>query len=564
MRRFVVVALVLAAVAGAIGFVLWNPTGGNAADIPYRLATVDRGPITASVRATGTLNPVTTVLVGSQLSGQVVEILADYNSQVKQGQVVARLDATQIRARRDAAQADVEQAQADLGMRRAGIDRIRATRQRAEATLRDLMAQRDRVTAQLADARRTLERQGELISRNITSQTAFDTAKTQVDVQKATLDSVEAQIASQKAELIGLDADKALAEAQLQSAQAVVLQRQAKLRDSEIDLARTEVKSPVDGVVVQRQIDLGQTVAASLNAPTLFQIAQDLREIEVWANIDEADVGRLKPGQPTTFTVNAYPNRTFDGSVRLVRLGAQTVQNVVTYTGVISVGNHDMALLPGMTATLQIVTDERRNALRVSNAALRFRPPGATAAPAGAPPLPGASPGARGPGSASGRGFQELRERIATELKPTPEQSAAIDGMITEARANFPGREPGLSDDERRSAMRQFRREMQTKIAGALDPERRAKYEAMVAEMRGGRPASPEAGTPGRVFVLGGDGKPAPVAVRLGVSDGSTTEVLGGELTEGTAVITGGGPKAQTAQAQETSPAQRPRGPRLF
>ena len=563
MRRFVVVALVLAALASAIAFVIWTPTGGSAADIPYRLASVDRGPITASVRATGTLNPVTTVLVGSQLSGQVVEILADYNSQVKQGQVVARLDATQIRARRDAAQADVEQARADLGMRRAGIDRIRATRQRAEATLRDLGAQRDRVTAQFADARRTLERQGELIARNITSQTAFDSAKTQVDVQKATLESVEAQIASQKAELVGLDADRALAEAQFQSAEAVLLQRQAKLRDSEIDLSRTEVKSPVDGVVVQRQIDLGQTVAASLNAPVLFQIAQDLREIEVWANIDEADVGRLKPGQPTSFTVNAYPNRTFEGTVRMVRLGAQTVQNVVTYTAVISVGNQDHALLPGMTATLQITTDERRNALRVPNAALRFRPVGAVATSPGAPALPGATPQARGPGSASGRGFQELRERLAAEIQPTPEQNAAIERMMAEARGNFPGREPGLSDDERRAAMRQFRRDMQTKIAGALDPERRAKFEAMVAEMRETRPGA-QTGTAGRVFVLGGDGKPAPVALRLGVTDGSTTEVLGGELTDGAAVITGGGPKPQTAQPQETSPAQRPRGPRLF
>ena len=147
-RRLVIIGLIVAALAGAAGLFVWRPTGGSAADIPYRLATVDRGPITASVRASGTLNPVTTVLVGSQLSGQVVEILADYNSEVKEGQVVARLDATQIRTRRDAAQADVEQARADLGMRRAGIDRIRATRQRGEATLRDLAAQRDRVTAQ--------------------------------------------------------------------------------------------------------------------------------------------------------------------------------------------------------------------------------------------------------------------------------------------------------------------------------------------------------------------------------------------------------------------------------
>ena len=178
MRRFLFATVVAALLAGAAGLFVWSPRGGSAADVPYRLGAVDRGAITASVRATGTLNPVTTVLVGSQLSGQVVEILADYNSEVKEGQIVARLDATQIRARRDAAHADVEQARADLGMRKAGIDRIRATRVRAEATLRDLAAQRERVAAQLADAKRTLDRQTELIARNIASQAGFDTAKT--------------------------------------------------------------------------------------------------------------------------------------------------------------------------------------------------------------------------------------------------------------------------------------------------------------------------------------------------------------------------------------------------
>src|SRR5215213_8876757 len=511
-RRLFAWCAVVLAVAGAIALVVWWPSGGSAADAPYRLGAVDRGAITASVRATGTLNPVTTVLVGSQLSGQVVEILADYNSEVKEGQIVARLDATQIRARRDAAHADVEQARADLGMRKAGIDRIRATRVRAEATLRDLAAQRERVAAQLADAKRTLDRQTELIARNIASQAGFDTARTATEVQKATLDSVEAQIASQKAELVGLEADIALAEAQMRSAEAAILQKQAKLRDAEIDLSRTDVKSPVDGVVVQRNIDLGQTVAASLSAPTLFTIAQDLREIEVWANIDEADVGRLKSGQPTSFSVNAYPSRTFDGRVRMVRLGAQTVQNVVTYTGVITVRNDDMALLPGMTANLQVTTDERPDVLRVPNAALRFRPPGAGAMTAARAPAQGAadtpSAGRRG-----GRAIEELRERLDAEVKPTPEQSAAIDKVLASSRESFLNR---------------------------------------------------DAGTPGRVYVLAADGSPKPVSVRTGVTDGSHTELVAGELEAGAAIIVGGGPRQQTAQTPESAPGARPRGPRLF
>ena len=374
MRRVWLWLIVIGLVAGTAGFVLWKPTGGNASDQAYRLGTVDRGPITASVRATGTLNPVTTVLVGSQLSGQVVEILADYNTPVKEGQVVARLYAEQIKSRRDAALADLAQARADLDTKHAQIDKARAALQRAEAQAADLRAQRDRARAQLAEARRNLDRQQELTTRAVGTQTALEQATTQLDVQTANLASAEAQITSNEAETEGLKADLALAEAGVKSAEAIILQRQAKLKDIEIDLARTEIKSPVEGVVVKRDIELGQTVAASLSAPTLFTIAQDLREIDIYANIDEADVGRLKDGQKVTFTVNAYPNRTFEGSVRMVRLSAQTVQNVVTYTAVIGVKNEDQALLPGMTANLQIVTDEREDVLRVPNAALRFRP----------------------------------------------------------------------------------------------------------------------------------------------------------------------------------------------
>ncbi|CAA9312885.1 MAG: Macrolide-specific efflux protein MacA, partial [uncultured Microvirga sp.] len=326
-RRFLTWAIVVSALVGASGLFVWNSTGGSAADAPFRLATVDRGPITASVRATGTLNPVTTVLVGSQLSGQVVEILADYNTPVKAGDVVARLYSEQIKTRRDAARADVEQARADLAMRRAQLDRTRASRQKAEASLRDQAAQRDRVTALLAEARRNLERQTELSAKGIGSLTALDAARTQGDVQKAALASSEAQFSLIQAEMTGLDADIVHAQAQAQSATAAILQREAKLKDVEIDLERTEIRSPVDGVVVKRDIELGQTVAASFSSPTLFTIAQDLREIDIYANVDEADVGRLKAGQTVSFTVNAYPNRTFDGTVRMVRLGGQTVQN---------------------------------------------------------------------------------------------------------------------------------------------------------------------------------------------------------------------------------------------
>jgi HlyD family secretion protein len=302
-------------------------------------------------------------------------------------------------------------------------------------------------------------------------------------------------------------------------------------------------------------------VAASLNAPTLFTIAQDLHEIDIWANIDEADVGRMKEGQTVSFTVNAYPNRTYQGRVLMVRLGAQTLQNVVTYTTIVRVHNADLSLLPGMTANVQILTDERPNALRVPNAALRFKPAGSAAPPAPAPLPAGAAVAASGGGPPrGGRALQELRERLATEVRPTPEQAVALERVFSDARANMPGRDAGLSDEERRAAFRQVRREMEEKIAAALDPERRAKFLAIAAESRPG--VANDSGGPGRVFVLDSEGRAKPVSLRLGVTDGSVTEVLGGELKEGDAVATGGGPKAQ-APAQENLPV-RPRGPRMF
>ncbi|RDJ27070.1 HlyD family efflux transporter periplasmic adaptor subunit [Bosea caraganae] len=554
MRKWVIAAgLGIAAVAA--GYWTLRPTGGAASDVAYRTAPIDRGQITAAVRATGTLTPTTTVVVGSMLSGQIVEILADYNSQVKAGQIVARLNSDQIKTRRDAAAADLAQSKADLLVKRAQLDRAKSARIKANSTIKDLEAQRDRTAAQLADAKRTFDRQSELFNRGAGSQQTFDTARTQVDIQTASLASNEAQLASAKAELGGLDADIALAEGQVQSGEALIMSRDAKLSDIMIDLQRTDIRSPVDGVVVQRQVDLGQTVAASLSAPVLFQIAQDLREIDIYANIDEADVGRLKPGQPVTFSVNAYPNRTFEGRVLMVRLGAQTISNVVTYTGVVRVENADMALLPGMTANLQVVTEDRQNALRVANAALRYRPSGVVAGPLAAPTASPAGPGGARNG---GRAASALRERIETEIQPTAEQKQVIAAIMQERRTG--GREAmaGLSEDERRAAFRAARTEMQAKIAAVLDPERKAKFLAIMQE---GRPSAQQA-VPGRVYVLDGD-QPKAVQVMLGPTDGAYTEIVSGDLKDGTQVIVGGGPRSTATPEQ---PAGRPavRGPRLF
>jgi HlyD family secretion protein len=560
--RKMLVGAALGAVALGAGYALLSPSGSSAQNVPYRTAAAERGPIIATVKATGTLNPVSTVLVGSQLSGQIIEILADFNAQVKAGQIVARLNSDQTRARRDAAQADVAQGRSDLAVRKAQAERARATRLRADSTLKDILAQRERTAAQRDDATRTLARQRELFSRGVGTQQALDAARTQGDVQAAALNSAEAQVASARAELLGLDADIALAEAQVATAEASILQRAARLKDIEIDLERADIRSPVDGVVVQRQVELGQTVAASLSTPTLFLIAQDLREIEIYANIDESDVGRLKAGQQATFTVSAFPDRTFQGRLKLVRLGATTIQNVVTYIAVITVSNADMALLPGMTANLQLVTEERRDVIRVANAALRFRPPGTVPAvladsprPAGVVDGDGAEP-ARGGQQQGGGGFgAAFRERIMTEIKPTPEQAKAIDTILAENREAGRTARAGLSPEERRSLGASMRREVGAKIAQALDPERKTAFEAMMREARAARGTG---GTPGRIYLLDDKGELRAVSVRTGVSDGSVTEIVSGDVAEGAKTVTGGGPKLAPA-----APAAA-RGPRLF
>jgi HlyD family secretion protein len=314
------VAVVGAVVMGAASFPGWATASGQNV---FRLAKVDRGNIVAIVNATGTINPITTVIVGSQLSGQVVELLADYNDQVKAGQVVARLNSDQIRFRLDAAKAD--------------LDQMLATKAVQEA--------------ETAEAQRTFQRQATLRPSGATSEASFESARTKAEVTQAQSKVLTAQIA----------------------------QREAVMRQIEVDLHNTEIRSPVDGVVIQRNVELGQTVAASLQSPTIFSIADDLRRMEIAANIDETDVGRIRPGQKTKFTVNAYPGREFEGIVKQVRLGSQTVSNVVIYTAVVSIENPRMELLPGMTANLRIETDVREEVIRVPNAALRWRPAGAAA-----------------------------------------------------------------------------------------------------------------------------------------------------------------------------------------
>jgi HlyD family secretion protein len=320
-------------------------------------------------------------------------------------------------------------------------------------------------------------------------------------------------------------------------------------------------------VVIKRSIDVGQTVAASLSAPELFVIARDLRDMEVQASIDEADVANIRVGQRTSFTVDALPGRTFEGAVKQIRKAAQIVQNVVTYTVVVSADNGQLLLLPGMTANVRVITATRDNALKVANAALRYRPPGEPATPAAGAPsatptaAPAASPGAAGaPGGQGGPGGQmrQQRDRLVAELKLDAAQTEKLDAIYADMRSKFMGLRD-LPEEERRRAGERNRAEMREKIATILNPEQKKRYETIVAEQaatRGG-----QGGGRGRIFVLE-DGKPVGKDVRLGLTDGSTTEVIAEGLAEGTVVIIG---NATTQQAQAGRPTTTGGpGPRLF
>lgn len=304
------------------------------ADRPtWRLARVERGLLVSTVSASGTVNAVVTVQVGSQVSGQIRKLLADFNSEVRAGQVIARLDPATFEARLAQTQAELALAHANVKLKQAAVERVQAM---------------------LAEAGRDLERKRSLRQRGAV-------AASQLDQAKALYDQTRAQLS--------------MAEAETETATAQVRQQEAAVEQSRIDLERTIIRSPVDGVIISRNVDVGQTVAASLQAPILFLIAQDLRNIQVEVRVDEADIGRLQVGQEASFTVDSFPNRVFQGRVEQIRKAPLVVQNVVTYTVLVSDKNPDQRLLPGLTADVRITVESRPDVLKVPNAALRFRPP---------------------------------------------------------------------------------------------------------------------------------------------------------------------------------------------
>ena len=483
----------------------------------YMTARIDRGNLRNTVTATGALQAVTTVQVGSQASGTISALYADYNSIVKKGQVIAQLDPAVSKAQVDQARANLEQARASLVQAkaavvnaRAGVSDARAKGQAAQSTVQNNQAGVSGaeanvavLKAQLDDALSLLKQQESLLKSGVIAQRDYDVSQTAYKTAEAKYNQAvsqlnQAKLTQQSSSSAGIAQSNAAVEqsqaqvqqsqAQVQQATAQVQQAQAALSLAQVNLSHTTIASPIDGIVVSRDVNVGQTVAASLSAPTLFTIANDLTQMQVIANIDQADIGLVEQAKSVRFSVDAFPGKDFDGKIEQMRINPQNVQNVVTYNVVIDVNNPEQKLKPGMTANLTITIGERNNVLKVPNSALRFTPQDGS--------------GQRTGGTGAGGG--QSRRRAQTDSANGGEQ------------VNFaPASAPVL--------------EGQTRI----------------------------------VWVLGQDGKPQSRRVKIGLTDGTSTEVVEG-LNEGDMVITGqtiAGAKTQTTQTQTPGFGNAPRTP---
>jgi HlyD family secretion protein len=514
--RIIAIAVLAAAAAGGWAWYSARNGGGEA---KYRIAKVERGPLQAVVVASGTLNAVTTVQVGSQISGQILEIRADFNTQVQKGQIIARIDPQSFELRVSQTRADVDAARSAVAV--------------ATSALAAQRAELGRVKVNLADAARDLNRKKMLVEKNFVSPAELEKARTVYDSTREQQKAVEAQIG--------------VAQSQIASAQAAVKQRESLLKQAQVDLERTIIRAPVDGTVILRNVDAGQTVAASLQAPVLFTIARDLRDMQVEAAIDEADVGRLRVGQRASFTVDAFPRRSFAGEIKQIRKSPVNVQNVISYTVVISAANPDQSLLPGMTANVRVAVDSRDNVLKVANAALRFRPAGAA----------DARPASRAqPAQAGGNAAQQFRQRVFAELKPDESQKAKLEQIFDDVRRKAAQMRDMPKDGDRRNQGERLRAESRARVMEILSDAQKPVYERLLAELGGSRAGASAAG---RLWVPGPDGRPKVVDVRTGLTDGTSTEIADGPLKEGDQVILGFGESAGAAKK-----AAGPTGPRMF
>ena len=525
-------------VAGAlvvllVAFFGWRMLAGRGGPaVNFETGVIDKGTVEKSISSTGSVAALVTVDVGSQISGQIAELHADFNTTVKKNDLLAVIDPQTYKSRVTSAEADLAVSQANIGSQQASLRKAQTS---------------------LEQSRRDFERVKSLVDRQLVSVSDVETSRKNVELAES---------------------DVQIAQAQLRNATAGLQTRKATLDQARIDLSRTQIRSPIDGVVIQRAIDLGQTVAASLSAPVLFKIAQDLSRIQIEAKVDEADIGSIKDGDNATFTVDAFPDQTFQGQVAQVRLASTTVQNVVTYSVMVQANNPREMLIPGMTANVRIVTNRRDNVMRAPNDAVRFQPAGTTrtaGAPGAAGGLPGGAdfgggPGGAGaPGGPGGGNRGGLGPEMVKELGLSKEQEAKLEKARTELfeqmrqqagqqqgggitggtnggfppggfpppGGGFPGGGGGGGGFNPQNQQGQaMRNRIENMMAGILTPEQLEKYKAL----RNARGAAGNTSRPGTLWTLVG-GKPVAHEVRLGVADDRYTEVVKADLKEGDMVI---------------------------
>jgi HlyD family secretion protein len=522
--RTILFITIVAAIAGVWFF--WIRNGRNDS-VSFRTASVERGPIVSAVSTSGTLNAVITVQVGSQVSGQIKEMLADFNSEVKAGQVIARIDPETFEAKVRQAQAELDVARANIHIQRAGIERAEKELANAAASRYSAKANTEKTRVTLVNAKRNLDRRRALFQSGAVSESQIDDAQTAHDQTLAQLKSNEADERAAESLVASREAALKTARAQVDYAVEQVREKEAALKQAEVDLENTFIRSPVDGVVIERAVDIGQTVAASFQAPKLFVIAQDLRRMQVETDVDEADIGRVQLGQQAIFSVDAFAGREFFGQVQQIRKAPRVVQNVVTYIVLVSADNTDLRLLPGMTANIQIIVDERREVLKVPNAALRFKPNGEGGPRAGEPRSAAASKGD------AARPEDQLKHLTAA-LRLSESQQNQVRVILTDAGEKLDAlrRQDATPDEIRRETQAQLDR-TRSAVAIVLTAEQRERYVRFAAAQEGA------ASQRGQAFVLDKEGRPQPVDLVLGISDGTFTEVLSGEISSGQPVIIG-------------------------
>ncbi|MGH9862354.1 MAG: efflux RND transporter periplasmic adaptor subunit [Candidatus Acidiferrales bacterium] len=472
-------------------------------DVQYFTSTVEEGDIIATVQATGTIGAVTTVQVGSQVSGRIDSILVDFNSQVKKGQLVARIDSAPFQARLLQAEADLASAQAGVKSLEADLAAARANLEKARAGLREAELKRKRTV--------------ELFEQGIASQQEREAADVAYETAQANQSAAEAQINQ--------------TQARVEQGRAGVKQSQARLEQARLDLQNTFIQAPIDGTVIARNVDVGQTVAASLQAPTLFTIAQDLTQMQVYAKTDESDVGRIRVGVDASFKVDSFPQDSFRGSVKQVRMNAYQVQNVVTYDTIVEFENPEGKLLPGMTAYVTIPVATARGVVKIPNGALRYTPDLA----------------------------EKERRALLAKYNLLAPPAGPDNGQGTvhaqEQKGGEAGAGQGRSGD--------FRERLQ-KMSPEERAQMQARWQARQAQgnAEGGSPMGPRSTPPASeqiLWKLRPDNTLQPVRVKTGVTDFTFTALVEGELRPGDKVVIG-----QTFSARRQQSPLGPGGMRRF